>query len=262
MTVTPATGATGFFAGVRILGQGLRLWISAPRLMLMGAIPALIVAAVYAAGIIALAVNLDAVAEWTTPFAAEWTEPLRTLVRIVAGLAAVGIVVLLVVYTFTAIVLAVGDPFYERISRRVDERLGNAPVPVETPFWTGVGRAIGEGVRILIPTIGIALLLFAAGFIPIVGQVVVPVLGAVFGGWFLALELTGFAFEARGGRLRDRRRALAAHRSRTIGFGAATYLLFLIPFAAVIVMPAAVAGATILARQSIEDAPPAPRTVA
>jgi CysZ protein len=36
-------------------------------------------------------------------------------------------------------------------------------------------------------------------------------------------------------------------------FGAVTYLLFLVPFAAVVAMPAAVAGATLLAREVLGD---------
>jgi CysZ protein len=77
------------------------------------------------------------------------------------------------------------------------------------------------------------------------------VLGALFGGWFLALELTGFAFDARGLSLGEQRRMLRRSRSTTLGFGVVTYLLFLIPLVAVIAMPAAVAGATMLARNAL-----------
>ena len=96
--------------------------------------------------------------------------------------------------------------------------------------------------------------LLLLGFIPVLGQTVVLVLGALVGGWFLTLELTGFAFQARGLVLRDRRRALGARRARTLGFGVLTYLLFLVPFGAVIVMPAAVAGATLLSRDALAAA--------
>src|SRR5690606_28919462 len=109
-----------------------------------------------------------------------------------------------------------------------------------------------NGIRLLFLTILTGLVLFAFGFIPVVGQTLVPVIGAFFGGWFLSLELTGYTFDARGLRLRDRRRLLGANRARTLGFGVACYLLFLVPFAAIVVMPAAVAGATILARGSLE----------
>jgi CysZ protein len=155
------------------------------------------------------------------------------------------------VVTFAAITLTVGDPFYERIAIGVESRLGSAPDAIEETFWAGLWRGIGSGVRFLLLTASVGLLLFVLGFIPIIGQTVVPVLGAFFGGWFLALELTGFAFDARGLRLRDRRHMLGVSRATTLGFGVLTYLLFLVPFLAIAVMPAAVAGATMLARDAI-----------
>ena len=41
---------------------------------------------------------------------------------------------------------------------------------------------------------------------------------------------------------------LGARRPLILGFGVATWLLFLVPLGAVVVMPAAVAGATMLSR--------------
>ncbi|KQO09708.1 hypothetical protein ASF06_05475 [Agreia sp. Leaf244] len=242
-----------FFDGTAYLGRGLKMWGSDPRLMLFGALPALIVAAVYLAALIVLFVNAPALAEWATPFADEWPEGWRTAVRIAAIIAFVGLGSLLVVYTYTAITLAVGDPFYEKIWRNVENRLGGIQNEIEVPFWPSVRRGILDAVRILVATAAIGLGLFALGFIPIVGQTLVPVAGAAVAGWFLALELTGKAFDARGRSLKDRRRALAAIRPTAVGFGVASYLVFLIPFGAVFVMPAAVAGATLLSREALTD---------
>jgi CysZ protein len=242
-----------FFGGVGVLLQGFRSYGTRPRLMWLGALPALIVGAVYVVGSVLVAVNLDDLVSLVTPFARGWQ--LEPLVRIAAGLAVFALVVLVFVYTYTAITLAVGDVFYERIWRAVEESLGGAPAQLDEGFWAGAARGAANGIRLLIITVLTSLVLFACGFIPIIGQTVVPVVGALVAGWFLALELTGYAFDARGLRLRDRRRALGARRARTLGFGVACYLLFLVPFAAVVVMPAAVAGATHLARSALE--PPA-----
>ena len=238
-----------FFSGVGLLARGFRTYSTSPRLMGLGVLPALIVGIVYAVGIVVLAINLDAIVTLVTPFARGWE--LEPLVRIAAGVALVALVVILLVYTYAAITLAVGDLFYERIWHSVEVSLGDAPPDLNEGFWKGVGRGVGNGIRLLLITVLVSLVLFACGFIPVVGQTVVPVLGAFFGGWFLALELVGYAFDARGLRLRDRRRALGANRARTLGFGVACYLLFLVPFLAVVVMPAAVAGATLLARDAL-----------
>jgi len=64
-------------------------------------------------------------------------------------------------------------------------------------------------------------------------------------------------FERRGLRLRDRRAALRRRRSMTLGFGVATFLCFLVPLGAVLVMPAAVAGATLMSRRVLGEPEPA-----
>ncbi len=240
-----------FFGGVGVLGRGLAVWARRPRLMLLGALPALVVALVYLAGLIVLAVFSPDLARLVTPFADGWDEPWQSIVRVSAALALVAAGILLVVFTYTAITLAVGDPFYERIWRATEQTLGDPPAEPSGGFWRLLGRGIGAGLRILALTAVIGVLLFIAGLIPVVGTIAVPVLAAFFGGWVLALELTGFAFDARELRLRDRRRMLGIRRSRTLGFGVAVYLVFLIPLGAVLAMPAAVAGATMLARDAL-----------
>ena len=227
------------------------MWGTSPRLMFLGAIPALIVGAVYTAAIIVFLVNLTEIATWVTPFAAGWDEPLRIATRFAAGAALVAAVALVAVFTFVAVTLAVGDPFYERIWRAVEERMGAAPPEGGESFWRSARRGIGNALRLLALAALVGILIFAGGFIPIVGQSVVPALGVLLGGWVLALELTGYAFDARRLGFRERRRMLAADRSGALGFGILTYLLFLVPFAAVVIMPAAVAGATMLSREAL-----------
>jgi len=242
-----------FFTGASLLGRGLKVWATAPRLMLLGMIPALIVGTVFFAGFVVLALNLETLAELTTPFAARWDEPWRTSIRVVAGLSFLAVAILLIVFTFTTVTLIVGDPIYERIWRHVEGRFGEVPDENARGFWRTLGIGIVAGLRILVPTAFIGLLLFPVGFIPVVGPVLVPVLAALFGGWYVALELTGRVFDSRGVSPRDRRRALGTRRPATVGFGAATYLAFLIPLGAVIMMPAAVAGATLLGRRALEE---------
>lgn len=247
-----------FFGGVGLLGRGLRLWGTSPRLMLLGAVPALVVGAVFVTAVVAVGFVADDVARAVTPFADDWDEWSRTLVRVGGGLAVAALAVLLAVVAFTAVTLLVGDPFYERIWRRVEEHEGDPPADVDRGFWRGLARSAGDSVRLLLATAVVGVLLFVGGFVPVLGQTVVPVVGALTGGWFLAVELTGYAFDARGRSLAERRRMLAAHRARTLGLGTATYLLFFVPLGAVLVMPAAVAAATLLAREVTAGPAPGP----
>jgi CysZ protein len=247
--------ARGALTGVRYLARGFGMWATSPRLMFLGAIPALVVGLVYLVGIVFLIVNLNTVVTWATPFANDWAEPLMLSTRVAASLVFVIVAALLVVYTFTAVTLVVGDPFYERIWRDVENRLGNAPADLQIGLLRSVGRAIGDGIRLLTPAIGVGILLLACGFIPVVGPFTVAIVGALLGGWLLVVELTGLAFDARGFTVRERRRALKARRAVAVGFGAATYLIFLVPFAVIVAMPAAVAGAAMLSRDTIDSLP-------
>lgn len=252
------TPMSEFLSGVGMLFRGLRVWASAPRLMVLGMIPALVVGLAFVAGIIALGANLERIAEAVTPFAAGWEEPYRTGTRILAGLGLLAAAILIAVYAYTTLTLLVGQPFYERIWMHVERRFGEVPES-GLPWWRAFWRGVGAGIRLVIPAVLLALALFVIGLIPVVGQILVLVLGAVFGGWLLALELTGLAFDARGRTLRERRAALGRSRARTLGFGIASYLVFLIPLGAVIMMPAAVAGGTLLSRIALGESitPPA-----
>jgi CysZ protein len=243
-----------FFAGAGYLFKGLGMWATSPRLMLLGAVPALIVGTVFVAGAVLFVMNIDAIAAWLTPFAEGWDDPFRIATRVAAGLAASVIAIYAGLFTFTALTLAVGDPFYERIWRAVERRDGGTVPESTDTVWISLRRGLGNGLRMFAATAAIGVTLFACGFIPVVGQTVVPVLGVVFGGWLLAVELSGFAFDSRGFRLKQRRRMLGANRAGTLGFGMVTYLLFLIPFGAVFAMPAAVAGATMLSRDALAQA--------
>lgn len=239
-------------AGVGDLLRGFRQWGTSPRSMLLGAVPALIVAALAAGVLVAVVLTLPALAAAITPFAGDWSEPWRGALRALAAAVIVVVTVVVLVLTFTAITLAVGDPFYERIARHTEQRLGDAPPDRHEPVLAGLLRAAGDGLRLFTGGLLVALLAVALGLIPVVGTIAGVVVSAVLGGRLLAVELTAHAFDARGIGPRDRRRALATDRARTMGFGAATYLLFLVPFAAVVAMPAAVAGATMLARSVLD----------
>lgn len=243
-----------FFTGVGFLLRGFGTWRTAPGLMLLGMVPAVIVGAILVAGFFALGFNLEAIASAVTPFANSWDEPFRTGTRVITGIAFLVVAFLIIVFAFTTITLIVGAPFYEQIWRHVERRFGVVPDANVRGFWRTLGKGLGDGLRMFLTAVLFGIPLFALGLIPVVGQVLVPIVGAFIGGWLLSVELVGMAFDARGFTLKQRRTALKALRPMTLGFGVATYLVFLIPGGAVLVMPAAVAGATLLARRELGEA--------
>ncbi|MEU9016252.1 EI24 domain-containing protein [Actinomadura sp. NPDC048394] len=243
------------FNGVGYLLRGIGWTARNPAQWLFGLIPALIVLAAYAAGLVTLAFYLDDLAGWVTPFADGWSEAARATARVVAGIAIYGAAVFLAVLTFTAVTLLVGDPFYEAIAVRVEESQGGAPPEPDVPLLVQIGRALKDALILGLVALLFAVVFFAAGFLPVVGQTVVPVIAALVSGYYLAGELTSIALERRGLLRKERFARLKANRALAVGFGAATFVVFLIPLGAVFAMPGAVAGATLLARERLADGP-------
>lgn len=240
-----------FLSGAGLLGRGLSLVLRSPRLLGLGIIPALIAGVLYGAAIVALIAFIRDLAAAVTWFADDWSTGLRDTARVLAGAGLIGFAGLLGVLTFTAVTLLIGDPFYEKISELVEDRFGGVPDAVETVWWRSLRRSLVDSLRLIGLSLLIGLPLFVAGFIPVVGQTVVPVVVAAVAGWILAVELTGVPFQRRGRRLADRRRALRTNRPMALGFGVAVFACFLIPLGAVLLMPAAVAGGTLLARRTL-----------
>ncbi|WP_181019535.1 EI24 domain-containing protein [Nonomuraea typhae] len=238
-----------FFAGVGFFFQGLGWVARHGRWWLFGLIPALIAFAIYVAALVYLGNNAMELADWMTPFADSWgwRDAFRVMIAIVifaGGLA-------LAVVTFTAVTLAIGEPFYEKLSAAVDP----LPGEVEQPWWKSIPRSIKDSLVTLGWVLMFTIPLFFLGFIPVVGQTVIPVIGAAISGFFLTVELTTLSLERRGLIRRQRFAVLRASKPSALGFGVAVFLLFLIPFISVIAMPAAVAGAALLVRDRLSPAP-------
>lgn len=240
-----------FFAGVRTLLGGFGWWRVRPRLMLLGLVPAAVVSIILGAGLVTLGFWIAPIAEALTPFANGWDAPWPIVVRIAAGTAVFGAALLLSATVFTAFTLLIGEPFYDRIWRAVEHaEAPETPLDADGGFWSGIADALSLIVRGILA----ALVAFAVGLIPLIGGPLGAITGVLLSGWILADELSGRALTARGIDHRARRRMLRAHRARAFGFGVATQLCFLIPLGAVLTMPAAVVGATRLARDVLPAA--------
>ncbi|MEU3525112.1 EI24 domain-containing protein [Streptomyces sp. NPDC038707] len=220
-----------------------------------GLLPGLITLVLYAAALTALAVWGDDAVGWATPFADDWSSPWQGLFRgfLTAVLFALGL--LLAVLTFTAVTLLVGQPFYESLSEQVDADVspdGTAPESGR-PLWHELWISARDSLRILVRAGLWGVLLFALGFLPFVGQTVVPVIGFFVTGFFLTEELAAVALQRRDVDLRARLALLRSRKTLVWGFGTPLGLAFLVPFVAVFLMPGAVAGATLLARDLLGE---------
>lgn len=234
--------------GPSYLVRGLGTWRRRPALMLLGMVPALLVLLAVLAALVALLLHVGDLVAWATPFADDWSGGLRDLLRL--GLAVLVVLGFVVVssLTFTAITLTVGDPFYEKIWAETERMLGG-DVPDQGP---GLWKSVKDGAALAGTGLLLGVGVFVLGLLPVVGAVVGLVLGVTVSGRLLAGELLSRPLEARGLDRVARAEVLRRDRATVLGFGVATQLCFLVPLGAVAVMPAAVAGATMLARDLLE----------
>ncbi|HEV2921650.1 MAG TPA: EI24 domain-containing protein, partial [Actinomycetota bacterium] len=120
----PAPRAGGPVAGATDVLRGIGLFLRTPGVRLLGILPVVLAALLVLVLLGLLVVYLDELADALTPFADRWEEGSRTLVRVGAGLALLLTSTAVLVVSFTVIAQIIGQPFYERISDRVEHQLG------------------------------------------------------------------------------------------------------------------------------------------
>lgn len=235
---------TEFAAGPTYLLRGLRL-IREPRLRRYVLIPLLINIVLIVALISLFGWQLD---NWLDAWLAglpgwlAWLESLLWWVGLVLASLAF-------CYLFTFLANLIASPFNGLLSAKVEELLtGRQPQSHMTLAGEMADGVIGE-LRLIRFSLGRAALLGVASlillFMPVV-NVVIPFLWFGFGAFILAFEYLdppmgnrGMAFDAKLAHVRSRR-------WRHLGFGSVVTLVTAIPLINLVVMPAAVAGATAL----------------
>ncbi|MEV6316194.1 EI24 domain-containing protein [Streptomyces sp. NPDC051776] len=240
------------------LGLGIRYFVDGQRWVArhgrwwgFGLLPGLITLVLYVAALIGLGFWADDLTTWATPFADDWGSPWQGIFRgfLTALVFAFGL--LLAVISFTAVTLLIGQPFYESLSEQVDISEDGFAPESGLRLWRELLISAVDSLSVLARVALYGVLLFALGFLPLIGQTVVPVIGICVSGFFLTEELTAVALQRRGFRLTPRLALLRRRRMLTLGFGVPLALLFVVPVAAVFLMPGAVAGATLLSRDLV-----------
>ncbi|WP_328538943.1 EI24 domain-containing protein [Streptomyces sp. NBC_00344] len=245
-------------AGFGYLVKGQR-WVGRHgRQYGFGLLPGLITLVLYLAVLVALFFWADDVTAWATPFADDWSSPWAGLLRGALTVLLWALALLLSVISFTAMTLLIGQPFYEALSERVEKSENGEVHESGLPLWRELWISARDSLRILVRVTFYGILLFAAGFLPGVGQTVVPAIGFCVTGFFLTEELTAVALQRRRIEFRQRLVLLKGRRLMVLGFGVPLALAFVVPLVAVFLMPGAVAGATLMSRDLLGETDPDP----
>ncbi|WP_373777414.1 sulfate transporter CysZ [Glaesserella sp.] len=157
-------------------------------------------------------------------------------------------VLILVIFYFTFTTLAnfIAAPFNALLAEKVEQQLTGENL-TEMSFAAvlkDVPRMLKREWQKMWYSIPRLLALFLLGFVPVLGQTVVPVLAFIFGAWLIAIQYCDYPFDNHKIQFQRMRNALAQYRTMNFTFGTLVSLFTMIPFVNLVVMPVAVCGAT------------------
>lgn len=235
---------TEFTAGVPYLLRGFNL-IRDPRLRRYVLIPLLINVVLIVALVSLLGWQLD---NWLDAWLAglpgwlAWLESILWWIGLIMAS-------LIFCYFFTFLATLVASPFNGILSARIEQLQTGRRPDSDTTLAAEMAEGVTGTVRILGFTLKRAALLGIASlilfFIPFINAVI-PALWFVFGAFTLAFEYLDAPMGNRGLKFPAKLAHVRSRRWRHIGFGSVVTFATAIPILNLIVMPAAVAGATLL----------------
>lgn len=231
MKGNPFTGIRYFQRGLKSLtNPGLKRFIVLPLLLnivLMGSVSWW--------GISEISGLVDTVVEWL-PSWLSWLSWILLPVAVVTLL-------VVVIYFFSAILNLIASPFNGLLSEALETQMTGQPLPEESLAAT-IARTLARELRKLAYFIPRYLLLLVISFIPVI-NVASPVLWFLFGAWVLTLQYLDYAMDNNGHSFAELHQALRKQPLTTLGFGFVVAIGFMIPIVNMLVMPAAVSGATL-----------------
>ena len=158
---------------------------------------------------------------------------------------------IIVFFSFTPIANVIAAPFNALLSEKIEIRLTGKAVSSGISFYAMIKISVLSqlGKLLYIALWSLALLLIS--LIPVI-NIIAPVLWVIFGSWLLSLEYLDYPMGNHDLRFSDQKKILAQRRGLALGFGGAVMVLTSIPLINFIVMPVAVAGATLLYVEQLE----------
>ncbi|BCJ08848.1 sulfate transporter CysZ [Pseudomonas sp. RtIB026] len=159
----------------------------------------------------------------------------------------VALVLLMVFFTFTLLANIIAAPFNGFLAEKVEVVVrgqDNFPPFSWAELVAMVPRTLSREMRKLGYFLPRAIGLFILSFIPVVNVIAAP-LWLVFGIWMMAIQYIDYPADNNKMSWQDMLAWLRQKRWQSMGFGGITYLALMIPGVNVLMMPAAVAGATL-----------------
>lgn len=149
-------------------------------------------------------------------------------------------------FTFTALANFIAAPFNAILSEKVELQLTGEPLGEMSlaALLKDVPRMLKREWQKMMYSIPRLLAIFLLGFVPLIGQTVVPILAFVFGAWLIVIQYCDYPFDNHKISFAQMRRGLEQHKVMNYTFGSLVSFATMVPFINLVVMPVAVCGAT------------------
>ena len=232
MRNNPVSGAIYFLRGTRLIfAPGVRAYVIVP----------LLVNVVLFSGLIYFGIGqFGELLDWLLPDWLDWLAYLLLPLFLVVAL-------IIVFFTFSLIGNLVAAPFNGLLAEAVECHITGAPAPAGglKKMMADLGRTMASELRkltyIVLWGIPVLLLFVIPGL-----NLAAPFIWMLFGAWMLAISYVDYPMGNHGLTFPEQRRQLGQRRYLALGFGGAAMFALAIPLVNFLVIPAAVAGATIL----------------
>lgn len=149
-------------------------------------------------------------------------------------------------FTFSTLANFISAPFNALLAEKVEQQLTGENLTEMTfaEMLKDVPRMLKREWQKMLYSLPRLIALFFLGFVPVLGQTVVPVLAFIFGAWLLAIQYCDYPFDNHKISFARMRNALSEQRVMNFTFGTLVSLFTVLPFINLVVMPVAVCGAT------------------
>ncbi|VAX13617.1 Sulfate transporter, CysZ-type [hydrothermal vent metagenome] len=242
MISNPLTGAAYVVKGLRLINKpGIRPFVI---------IPLLINSLLFAGLIWFLGNEFSSLMQHWLPVLPDWLSWLSGLLWLLFAIAAL----IILFFGFTLLANLVSAPFNSYLSAAVEKQLHGHAAEDTDSFMQVLSKTLASELKKIRYFILWAIPLFILGFIPFV-NLFTPALWLLFGAWMMSLEYADYPLGNQGLGFPDIRRRLREKTLLSLGFGATVMLASMIPVFNFLIMPAAVAGATIMRLEQFPDAP-------
>jgi CysZ protein len=229
-----------FVSGAAILVRAIQV-VKRPDVRLYAIVPLLINVVFFGVLIWYGYAKLSSTVDWLMSFVPGFLDFLRWIIwSFITGLTTI-----VVFFTFTPIANIVAAPFNALLAERIEAVLTGKSLESNTSFAdiaiSSIRSQLGKLIYILLWSLGLLLI----SFIPVI-NFISPFFWIVFGSWLLSLEYFDYPMGNHDLSFADQKKRLGERQGLALGFGGSVMVLTTIPLINFVVMPLAVAGATII----------------